>query len=167
MVDHPSDSHTIARYESTRGYTQGKRALGLTRDELIEEIKMSGLLGRGGAAFPAGLKWSLLAPARPAYLVVNADESEPGTFKDRQLLERDPHQMIEGIIITSIANEVHHAFVYIRGEYSKPARRVQAAVDEAYAKGYLGKAIFGSDYVLEVTVHLGGEIGRASCRERG
>ena len=156
MVDHPSDSHTIARYESTRGYTQGKRALGLTRDELIEEIKMSGLLGRGGAAFPAGLKWSLLAPARPSYLVVNADESEPGTFKDRQLLERDPHQMIEGIIITSIANEVHHAFVYIRGEYSKPARRVQAAVDEAYAKGYLGKGIFGSDYVLEVTVHLGG-----------
>lgn len=156
MVDHPSDSHTIARYESTRGYTQGKRALGLTRDELIEEIKMSGLLGRGGAAFPAGLKWSLLAPARPAYLVVNADESEPGTFKDRQLLERDPHQMIEGIIITSIANEVHHAFVYIRGEYSKPARRVQAAVDEAYAKGYLGNGIFGSDYVLEVTVHLGG-----------
>ena len=156
MVDQTSDSHTIARYESTGGYAQGRRALGLTRGELIEEIKMSGLLGRGGAAFPAGLKWSLLAPARPAYLVVNADESEPGTFKDRQLLERDPHQMIEGIIITSIANEVHHAFVYIRGEYSKPARRVQAAVDEAYAKGYLGSGIFGSDYVLEVTVHLGG-----------
>jgi len=156
MVDHPSDSHTIARYESTGGYAQGRRALGLTRDELVEEIKTSGLLGRGGAAFPAGLKWSLLAPARSAYLVVNADESEPGTFKDRQLLERDPHQMIEGIIITSIANEVHTAFVYIRGEYPKSARRVQAALDEAYAKGYLGSGIFGSDYDLEAIVHLGG-----------
>ncbi len=94
--------------------------------------------GRGGAAFSAGLKWSFLAPARPSYLVINGDESEPGTFKDRQLLERDPHQMVEGVIITAIANEVHHAFVYIRGEYPKPARRVQQAVDAAYDKGYLG-----------------------------
>ncbi len=156
MVDHPADSHSIDRYEATGGYIQAKLALGMTRDELVETVKASGLLGRGGAAFSAGLKWSFLAPARPAYLVVNADESEPGTFKDRQLLERDPHQMVEGIIITSIANEVHHAFVYIRGEYAKPARRVQAAIDEAYAKGYLGKGIFGSDFDLEVTVHLGG-----------
>lgn len=156
MVDHPADSHTIERYESTGGYAQAKRAVGMTRDELVETVKTSGLLGRGGAAFSAGLKWSFLAPARPAYLVVNADESEPGTFKDRQLLERDPHQMLEGIIITSIANEVHHAFIYIRGEYPKPARRVQAAVDAAYEKGYLGKGIFGTDYDLEVTVHLGG-----------
>jgi NADH-quinone oxidoreductase subunit F len=88
--------------------------------------------------------------------VVNGDESEPGTFKDRQLLERDPHQMLEGIIITAFANEVHNAFIYIRGEYPKPARRVQAAVEEAYAKGYLGKGIFGTDYDLDVTVHLGG-----------
>lgn len=156
MVDHPSDSHTIDRYESTGGYAQAKRSVGMTRDELVDTVKASGLLGRGGAAFSAGLKWSFLAPARPAYLVVNGDESEPGTFKDRQLLERDPHQMLEGIIITSIANQVHHAFVYIRGEYPKPARRVQAAVDEAYARGYLGKGIFGSDYDLDVTVHLGG-----------
>ena len=156
MVDHPSDSHTIERYESTGGYAQAKRAVGMTRDELVETVKTSGLLGRGGAAFSAGLKWSFLAPARPAYLVVNADESEPGTFKDRQLLERDPHQMLEGIIITSIANEVHHAFIYIRGEYPKPARRVQAAIDAAYEKGYLGMGIFGTDYDLEVTVHLGG-----------
>ncbi|MGF1616846.1 MAG: NADH-quinone oxidoreductase subunit NuoF [Acidimicrobiia bacterium] len=156
MVDHPADSHSIDRYEATGGYAQAKLALGMTRDELVETVKASGLLGRGGAAFSAGLKWSFLAPARPAYLVINADESEPGTFKDRQLLERDPHQMVEGIIITSIANEVHHAFVYIRGEYAKPARRVQAAIDEAYAKGYLGKGIFGTDFDLEVTVHLGG-----------
>jgi NADH-quinone oxidoreductase subunit F len=156
MSDHPADSHTIERYEETGGYSQAKRALGLTRDELVEEVKSSGLLGRGGAAFSAGLKWSFLAPARPAYLIVNADESEPGTFKDRQLLERDPHQMVEGIIITAVANEVHHAFIYIRGEYPKPARRVQRAIDEAYTKGYLGDGIFGSDYDLEVTVHLGG-----------
>ena len=156
MVDHPADSHSIDRYEATGGYAQAKTALGMTRDELVETVKASGLLGRGGAAFSAGLKWSFLAPARPAYLVVNGDESEPGTFKDRQLLERDPHQMIEGAIITSIANEVHHAFVYIRGEYAKPARRVQDAIDEAYARGYLGTGIFGSDFDLEITVHLGG-----------
>jgi NADH-quinone oxidoreductase subunit F len=156
MVDHPADSHSIDRYEATGGYAQSKLAVAMTRDELVEIVKASGLLGRGGAAFSAGLKWSFLAPARPAYLVVNGDESEPGTFKDRQLLERDPHQMVEGIIITAIANEVHHAFVYIRGEYAKPARRVQAAIDEAYAKGYLGRGIFGSDFDLEVTVHLGG-----------
>lgn len=156
MTDHPSDSHLIDRYEATGGYVQARRALTMTRDEIVEEVKASGLLGRGGAAFSAGLKWSFLAPARPSYLVVNGDESEPGTFKDRQLLERDPHQMVEGIIITAIANEVHHAFVYIRGEYSKPARRVQQAVEDAYARGYLGKGIFGSDYDLELTVHLGG-----------
>lgn len=156
MSDHPADSNAIGRYESTGGYSQAKRASTMTRDDLVETIKGSGLLGRGGAAFSAGLKWSFLAPGRPAYVVINADESEPGTFKDRQLLERDPHQMIEGIIITSVANEVHHAFIYIRGEYAKPARRVQLAVDEAYASGYLGKSIFGTDYDLEVTVHLGG-----------
>lgn len=155
MTDHPLDSHTLNRYEATGGYTQVRRALDMTRDELVEMVKASGLLGRGGAGFPAGMKWSFLAPARPAYLVVNGDESEPGTFKDRQLLERDPHQLIEGIIITSIANEVNHAFIYIRGEYPKPARRVQSAVDEAYAAGYLGTGIFGSEYDLELTVHLG------------
>jgi NADH-quinone oxidoreductase subunit F len=156
MTDHPRDSHTLARYEATGGYVQAKKATEMTRDDLVDLVKESGLLGRGGAAFSAGMKWSFLAPARPSYLVVNGDESEPGTFKDRQLLERDPHQMLEGIIITSIANEVHHAFIYIRGEYPKPARRVQAAVDEAYEKGYFGKGIFGTDYDLEVTVHLGG-----------
>jgi NADH-quinone oxidoreductase subunit F len=155
MTEHPSDSHTLARYEASGGYVEARKSTGMTRDDLVETIKTSGLLGRGGAAFPAGMKWSFLAPARPAYLVVNADESEPGTFKDRQILERDPHSMIEGIIISSIANEVHHAFIYIRGEYPKPARRVQKAVEEAYAAGYLGQGIFGSDYDLEVIVHLG------------
>jgi NADH-quinone oxidoreductase subunit F len=156
MTEHPQNSHTIDLYEETGGYAQARRSLSLTRDELVETIKESGLLGRGGAAFSAGLKWSFLAPDRPAYLVVNADESEPGTFKDRQLLERDPHQLIEGVIIASFANEVNHAFIYVRGEYPKPARRVQDAVDDAYARGYLGKGIFGTAYDLEVTVHLGG-----------
>jgi len=156
MAEHPADSHTLTRYEATGGYVHARRVMDMTRDEIVELVKNSGLLGRGGAAFSAGLKWSFLAPARPSYLVVNGDESEPGTFKDRQLLERDPHQMIEGIIITSVANEVHEAFVYIRGEYPKPARRVQQAIDEAYAAGYLGKGIFGTGYDLEVTVHLGG-----------
>ncbi|MGA7228521.1 MAG: NADH-quinone oxidoreductase subunit NuoF [Acidimicrobiia bacterium] len=155
MMEHPTDSHTMQRYEATGGYVEGRKAVGMTRDELVDLVKASGLLGRGGAAFSAGLKWSFLAPARPAYLIVNGDESEPGTFKDRQLLERDPHQVVEGVIITAIANEVHEAFIYIRGEYAKPARRIQAAVDDAYEKGYLGKGIFGSDFDLEVTVHLG------------
>ena len=156
MTEYPADSHTMERYEATGGYVQARKALDLTRDELVDLIKSSGLLGRGGAAFSAGLKWSFLAPARPAYLVVNGDESEPGTFKDRQLLERDPHQMLEGIIITAVANEVHHAFIYIRGEYAKPARRVQTAVDDAYTRGYLGTGIFRTDYDLDLTVHLGG-----------
>ncbi|HEX6947886.1 MAG TPA: NADH-quinone oxidoreductase subunit NuoF [Acidimicrobiia bacterium] len=156
MSEHPADSHTMERYLATGGYEQARRAVTtMNRDQLVEEVKASGLLGRGGAAFSAGLKWSFLAPERPAYLVVNGDESEPGTFKDRQLLERDPHQLVEGIIITAFANEVHHAFVYIRGEYPKPARRLQRAVDEAYERGFLGKGIFGTDYDLEVTVHLG------------
>ncbi|MCP3993783.1 MAG: NADH-quinone oxidoreductase subunit NuoF, partial [bacterium] len=93
---------------------------------------------------------------KPAYLVINGDESEPGTFKDRQLLERDPHQLIEGIILTSYALAINHAFIYIRGEYPKPARRVQQAVDAAYEKGYLGADILGTGFNLNITVHLGG-----------
>jgi NADH-quinone oxidoreductase subunit F len=155
MAEHPADSHTLARYRATGGYKAAEKALGMTRDELVDLVKASGLLGRGGAAFSTGMKWSFLAPQRPAYLVVNGDESEPGTFKDRQLMERDPHQIVEGTIITAWANEVPHAFIYIRGEYPKPARRVQAAVDEAYEAGLLGKNILGTGYDLEVTVHVG------------
>ncbi len=159
MEAHPTTSHTLATYEATGGYEALRKVLvdpGMEAAAVTEEVKISMLRGRGGAGFPAGVKWGFLAPARPSYLVVNGDESEPGTFKDRQLLERDPHQMIEGIIISSYANDVHHAFVYIRGEYPKPARRVQAAVDEAYAAGYLGTDILGSGYDLELTVHVGG-----------
>ncbi len=155
MAEHPADSHTMKRYRATGGYEAAEKALGMTRDELVELVKASNLLGRGGAAFSTGMKWSFLAPQRPAYLVVNGDESEPGTFKDRQLMERDPHQIVEGTIIAAWANEVPHAFIYIRGEYPKPARRIQAAVDEAYEAGLLGKNIMGTGYDLEVTVHVG------------
>ena len=158
MNENPAGSHTLAGYEAAGGYTALRKVLGspgMAAGEVTEEVKASMLRGRGGAGFPAGVKWSFLAPARPSYLVVNADESEPGTFKDRQLMERDPHQMIEGVIISSYANEVRHAFIYVRGEYPKAARRVQAAVDEAYAAGYLGPDILGSGYGLEVVVHLG------------
>jgi len=155
MEAHPADSHTMSRYEATGGYTALRKALGMKPEEIVAEVKASNLRGRGGAGFPTGVKWGFLAPARPRYLVINADESEPGTFKDRQLLERDPHQMIEGAIISAFALAVNHAFVFIRGEYSRSARRVQQAVDEAYAVGYLGRDILGSGFALDVTVHLG------------
>ena len=158
MNEHPDSSHSLATYEATGGYSALRKVFGdpgMTPVEITEDVKASMLRGRGGAGFPAGVKWSFLAPARPSYLVVNADESEPGTFKDRQLMERDPHQMIEGIVISSYASEANEAFVYVRGEYPKAARRVEAAVREAYRAGYLGRDILGSGYDLELTVHLG------------
>jgi NADH-quinone oxidoreductase subunit F len=156
MEAHPADSHTLARYEATGGYQALRKALGMAPEEIVSEVKASNIRGRGGAGFPTGVKWGFLpADIRPRYLVVNGDESEPGTFKDRQLLERDPHQLVEGIVISAYALDVHHAFVYIRGEYPRPARRLQAAIDEAYAAGYLGSDVLGSGFDLEVTVHLG------------
>mgnify|MGYP001824324548 CR=1 FL=1 len=152
-----ADSHTIERYEETGGYSALRKGmLEMGAEAIAAEVKASNLRGRGGANFPAGVKWGFLAPAKPAYLVINADESEPGTFKDRQLLERDPHQLVEGVILTSFALGINHAFIYIRGEYPKPARRVQHAVDAAYTKGYLGSDILGTGFDLNVTVHLGG-----------
>jgi NADH-quinone oxidoreductase subunit F len=156
MEAHPEDSNTMQRYEATGGYETLRAALvEMTPEQILEEVKAANLRGRGGAGFPAGVKWGFLAPAAPRYLVINGDESEPGTFKDRQLLERDPHQLIEGIVLTSYALGVNQTFVYIRGEYPRPARRVQRAVDEAYASGYLGDDILGSGFSLDITVHLG------------
>jgi NADH-quinone oxidoreductase subunit F len=157
MDAHPSDSETLSRYLNTGGYTALAKALNeMSPDEVIEEVKASNLRGRGGAGFPMGVKWGFLAPTEPRYLVVNCDESEPGTFNDRQLAERDPHQLLEGIVIASYALGVHQAFVYVRGEYAKAARRIQAAIDEAYEAGYVGPDVCGSGFSLEVTVHLGG-----------
>ena len=158
MEAHPSDSNTIARYLDTGGYTALRKALSkMDPADVTAEVKASNIRGRGGASFPTGVKWGFLPPdTRPRYLVVNGDESEPGTFKDRMLLERDPHQLVEGIIVSAYALDVHQAFVYIRGEYPKPARRLQRAIEEAYEAGYLGENILGSGFDLEVTVHLGG-----------
>jgi len=156
MTDHPSDSHTIERYRATGGYEGLIKALAMEPEAIIEQVKLSSIRGRGGAGFPMGVKWGFLPPASfPRYLVVNGDESEPGTFKDRQLMERDPHQLVEGVAISSFALGVNHAFIYIRGEYPRSARRVQLAVEEAYEAGFLGRDIGGSGFTLEVTVHLG------------
>ena len=157
MEAHPSDSHTLERFRATGGYEAARHSLTtMTPEAVHDEVKASNLRGRGGAGFPTGVKWGFLPPnIHPRYLVVNGDESEPGTFKDRQLLERDPHQLIEGIIISAYAIDCHDAFIYIRGEYPRPARRIERALAEAYEAGYLGKDILGSGFDLDVTLHLG------------
>ncbi|MDL1871835.1 NADH-quinone oxidoreductase subunit NuoF [Deltaproteobacteria bacterium PRO3] len=151
------DSHTLPVYESTGGYGTLKKLFAMQPKDVVEEVKQSGLRGRGGAGFPTGMKWSFVPQdnPKPKYLCVNADESEPGTFKDRYILELDPHRLIEGIIICCFAIRAHTAYIYIRGEFVFPYRRIEAAVQEAYAKGYLGKNIQGSGYDLDVFVHRG------------
>ena len=156
MRENPENSHLIDVYEKNNGYSAARKVFKENNPgDVIEEIKTSNIRGRGGPGFPTGVKWGFLAEDEERYLVINADESEPGTFKDRILLERDPHQLIEGIIVTSFASNISKAFIYIRGEYAKPARRVQDAVEQAYEKGYLGKNIFDSGKDLDVVVHLG------------
>lgn len=152
-----TDAHKLAVYEKHGGYTSIAKLFAMQPVEVRDEVKASGLRGRGGAGFPCGLKWSFVdyKSPKPKYLCVNADESEPGTFKDRYLLEKDPHQLIEGIIITCYAIESHAAYIYVRGEFDLPTKRIEAAVQEAYAAGYLGKNIFGKNYHLDITVHRG------------
>jgi NADH-quinone oxidoreductase subunit F len=151
------ESWTIGSYESTGGYLALKKALAIDPAAITETVKKSGLRGRGGAGFPTGMKWGFVPKdsPKPKYLCVNADESEPGTFKDRYILELDPHMMIEGIVIASHAVGIKEAYIYIRGEFGLPFRRIRAAVEEAYAKGYLGKNILGSGVDLDVTIHRG------------
>ncbi|MFQ5861669.1 MAG: NADH-quinone oxidoreductase subunit NuoF [Candidatus Brocadiales bacterium] len=152
------NSHTIGVYERGGGYKALKKALmEMKPEQIVEEVNKSGLRGRGGAGFPTGKKWSFIpkeAP-RPKYLTVNADEGEPGTFKDRPLMEQDPHAVIEGSIITSYAVGIHSAFIYVRGEYVKCIERLQSAIDDAYAMRYLGKNILGTDFDLDMVVHRG------------
>jgi len=152
-----ADQHTLKGYESRGGYTAIKKALAMPSDAVIEEVKKSGLRGRGGAGFPTGMKWGFVPKntGKPTYLLNNADESEPGTFKDRVIMERDPHLMIEGQLIAAWALQSNWSAIYIRGEYSYPAERVINAVKEAYAKGYLGKNIFGSGFNHDIIVHRG------------
>jgi NADH-quinone oxidoreductase subunit F len=150
-------SWTLATYERSGGYAGLRRALAQDPADVVSVVKESGLRGRGGAGFPAGMKWSFLpAPdGGPRYLVVNADESEPGTCKDTPLMMASPQSLIEGIAITSYAIGCAHAFVYVRGEILHVYRRLLRAVEEARAAGYLGRDILGSGYDLEITVHAG------------
>ncbi|TML93402.1 MAG: NADH-quinone oxidoreductase subunit NuoF [Actinobacteria bacterium] len=150
------DSHTVDRYVRTGGYEALPAALKRAPEELVDEVKASGLRGRGGAGFSAGMKWSFLpADTFPRYLVVNADEGEPATFKDHQLIERDPHQLIEGTAIAAYALKCTLAFIYIRGEFALGLERLTQAVADAYARGHLGRDIFRSGFDLDIVVHAG------------
>ena len=145
-------------YEADGGYRAARHALtDLEPAQLIELVKSSGLRGRGGAGFPTGVKWGFLPKDNPAprYLCVNADESEPGTFKDRAIIEGNPHLLIEGILISAYAIQSHTAYIYIRGEFAYGAKVLEAALAEAYAKGHLGKRVYGTGFDLEVYVHRG------------
>jgi NADH-quinone oxidoreductase subunit F len=150
-------AYRIDRYMETGGYEALKKALlEMSPEQIVEEIKRSGLRGRGGAGFPTGTKWGFLPPdTRPRYLVVNADEGEPGTFKDRQLIEQDPHQLIEGIVISCYALDVHWAAIYVRGEMLLGAYMLQRAIEEAKERGFVGEKILGTDFSLDIVVHRG------------
>lgn len=154
---HIPDIEKIDTYIANGGYRSVAKALKMTPDEIVEEVKLSGLRGRGGAGFSTGMKWSFLdkSSEKPRYLLCNADESEPGTFKDRLLMEKLPHLLIEGMIVGSFALGCKTSYIYIRGEYMFILRILQKAINEAYAKGYLGKNILGSGYDLDLFVHPG------------
>ena len=149
------DSHTLERYLATGGYEGLRKALTMTPEAVAAEVDAVSLLGRGGAGFPAGRKWSMLRKAPTSYLVVNGDESEPATFKDHLLVERDPHQLVEGVLIACYALQVTTAFIYIRGEFALGLERVTGALNDAYGHGAVGRDIFGSGFSIDVVVHPG------------
>jgi NADH-quinone oxidoreductase subunit F len=151
------DSHTIESYISRGGYAALGKALKMDPDEIIDEVKRAGLRGRGGAGFPTGVKWGFIQrdSKKPIYLCCNADESEPGSFKDREILEQDPHKMLEGIIIACYAINSHKAYIYIRGEMPYGAGIIEGAIKEAYEKGYLGQNILNSGFDLDVVLFRG------------
>ena len=150
------DSYTLQRYLATDGYKGLRAALGRAANEVHDEVKSATVLGRGGAGFPAGTKWGLTPQGvYPRYLVVNGDESEPGTYKDRLLMERDPHQLIEGCLIACYAAGLSQCFLYIRGEMALAQERVAAALNDAYAAGYVGKNILGSNFSVDIVLHWG------------
>jgi len=168
-ADEPGYTPDLECYVRHGGYAELKKALALPpkdladgkklspQEQIREDVKVSGLRGRGGAGFSCGLKWSFVdrKSGKPIYLICNADESEPGTFKDKQIIHKDPHQMIEGMIIASYANDVHLAYIYIRGEFAEGAKILDRALKEARAKNFLGRNILGSGYDLEIHVHRG------------
>src|SRR5450755_41451 len=153
-------SHTLSEYRARGGYSALEKALlQMTQQQVVAEITASGIQGRGGAAFPMGRKWGVLHPndGQPHYLCANADEGEPGTFKDRWILENAPHLLVESMAIAAFALQVRNAFVYIRGEFDLPYRRIAGAVEEAYAAGWLGENIAGSAFSLDIVVYRGAD----------
>ena len=155
---HIPNISSIDTYIQNGGYKSLDKGLAMTPDELIDVVKASGLRGRGGAGFPTGMKWSFVPKdnSSPHYMVCNADESEPGTFKDRQLMDQNPHQLIEGIILGCHAIKSSVGYIYIRGEFVEPIANVSRAIEEAYAKGYLGKNILDTGVNVDLVVHPGG-----------
>ena len=149
------DSYTMERYLATGGYTALRKAFTMRPEAVGAEVDAASLLGRGGAGFPAGRKWSMMRKNPVTYLVVNGDESEPATFKDHMLIERDPHQILEGVLISAYALQVSQAFIYERGEFALGLERLQQALNEAYDHGAVGADIFGSGFSLDVVVHPG------------
>ena len=151
------DSFTIDAYKRNGGYKAAEKALAMDPDAVIQLIKDSGLRGRGGAGFPTGMKWGFIPQGdnKDHYLVVNADESEPGTCKDMPLLMANPHVLVEGVIIAAYAIRAKHAFIYIRGEVTHVARRVNKAIADAYKAGYLGKNVFGTGHDIDLVLHIG------------
>ena len=162
-----SEPLSLGGYERAGGYRALRKALAMAPQEIIVLVKASGLRGRGGAGFPTGMKWGLAPPLdtspKPRYFIVNADEMEPGTFKDRLLLEGDPHQMIEGTIISAYAVQAEKAFVFLRREYRLAEARLRTAIDEARTKGFLGQNILGSRFNLDLRIHV--SAGRYICGE--
>jgi NADH-quinone oxidoreductase subunit F len=154
---HQKECHTLSFYKSVGGYSALEKVLAMSADDVIELVKASNLRGRGGAGFPAGVKWSFIPQdgEKPKYLINNADESEPGTFKDRLLINKTPHQILEGMIVASYAIGCNTAFIYIRGEFFKEYQLLEKVVAEAYEENLLGKGILGSDYDLDVVIHRG------------
>ena len=156
--DHVPGIQTYEVYRKHGGYNSVEKAIKtMSPEAVVEEVKKSGLRGRGGAGFPTGMKWSFLAKPEgvPRYIVCNADESEPGTFKDRYLMSRIPHILVEGMITSSFALGVNTSYIYIRGEYFYIVNILEKAIEEAYANGWLGKNILGSGYNLDLFVHVG------------
>ena len=157
-IDQDGYTPDIDCYVRNGGYEDLKKALTLDGPAIVQEVKTSQLRGRGGAGFSCGMKWGFIDPkknTKPVYLICNADESEPGTFKDRQIIYKDPHQLLEGMIIACYANNVHLAYIYIRGEFVLGAQILETAIAEAKAKGFLGKTVGGKSYELEIYVHRG------------
>ena len=157
-IDYP-DQDTIDVYIKNGGYKALEKAVTtMTPEEVVAEVLESNIRGRGGAGFPAGRKWTFLPKGsdKPTYLTVNADESEPGTFKDRELIERDPHMVIEGTLISAYAIKCNQAFIYIRGEFAYGAKQLNRAINEAREKGFLGKNLFGKGVDIDIIVHRGG-----------